>query len=193
MYRYASLNTLIWQLCGVHKLSNTEQNGTTLSSQITEFCKNILQVQRRAPNSACRAELGQHPLPLNIQKWALHFWNHIKTSDPISFSYAKLGRTLTKYRQWAQPGSGGRLAQTDLAAQRGEVVFLLWAGSSRDKAALPNSLHPIWRSQRQICCKDNTNIFPDFLYLSDPERLLVLLGESSVTLSAPVTHSWYVY
>ena len=34
----------------------------------TEFCKSILQVQRKAPNSACRAELGQYPLILNIQK-----------------------------------------------------------------------------------------------------------------------------
>ena len=51
-----------------------------------EFCKNILQVQRRAPNS----ELGQYPLLLNIQKQALNFWIHIKTSDLLSFSYKAL-------------------------------------------------------------------------------------------------------
>ena len=47
-------------------------------------------MQRKAPNSACRAELGQYPLILKIQKRALHFWNHIKTSDPLSFSYKAL-------------------------------------------------------------------------------------------------------
>ena len=56
----------------------------------TQFCKSILQVQRKAPNSACRAELGQYPLILKIQKRALNFWNHIKTSDPLSFSYKAL-------------------------------------------------------------------------------------------------------
>ena len=73
--------------CGVHKLNKTGQNGTKIPLR---FCKNILQVQRRAPNSACRAELGQYPLLLNIQKWAQHFWNYIKTSDPLSFSYRAL-------------------------------------------------------------------------------------------------------
>ncbi len=33
-----------------------------------EFCKSILGVHRNAPNSACRAELGQYPLLINIQK-----------------------------------------------------------------------------------------------------------------------------
>ena len=60
--------------------------------------------------------------------------------------------------EWAQLGSGGRQAQTDLAAQRGEVVFLLWSGSSRDRTALPYSLQQIWRSQRPIFYKNNQNI-----------------------------------
>src|SRR4029434_2394645 len=51
-------------------------------------CKN--RCRKKAPNSACRAELGQYPLRLNIQKQALNFWSHIKTSDPRSFSYKAL-------------------------------------------------------------------------------------------------------
>ena len=37
-------------------------------SCIQSSAKNIIQVQRKVPNSACRAELGQYPLLLNIQK-----------------------------------------------------------------------------------------------------------------------------
>ena len=55
-----------------------------------EIWKSILRVQRRTSSSACRAELGQYPLMLNIQKQALNFWNHVKTSDPLSFSYKAL-------------------------------------------------------------------------------------------------------
>ncbi len=45
----------------------------------TEFCRRILNVQRKTPNNACRAELGRFPLLLNIQKRALTFWAHLKT------------------------------------------------------------------------------------------------------------------
>ena len=34
----------------------------------TEFSKSILQVHRTTTNNACRAELGQYPLPLKIPK-----------------------------------------------------------------------------------------------------------------------------
>src|SRR4029434_8481550 len=39
-----------------------------------EFCKSILRVQRKTPNNACRAELGQYPLIIDIQKRAVKFW-----------------------------------------------------------------------------------------------------------------------
>ncbi len=51
-----------------------------------EFCYSILQVQRKAPNSTCRAKFSKYLL-LNIQKQALNFWNHLKASDPFSLSY----------------------------------------------------------------------------------------------------------
>ncbi|KAI4882773.1 hypothetical protein NFI96_009365, partial [Prochilodus magdalenae] len=56
----------------------------------TEFCRNILHVQRKVPNTACRAELGQYPLLLNIPRRALNFWKHIKSSDPQSLHYRAL-------------------------------------------------------------------------------------------------------
>lgn len=56
----------------------------------TEFCKNILHVQRNTPNNASRAQLGQYPLILTIQKRALNFWRHIKSSDPRTLHYNAL-------------------------------------------------------------------------------------------------------
>ncbi|KAI2648214.1 RNA-directed DNA polymerase from mobile element jockey [Labeo rohita] len=55
-----------------------------------DFCKRTLKVQRKTPNNGCRAELGQYPLILNIQKRALKFWKHLKTSDPSSYHYKAL-------------------------------------------------------------------------------------------------------
>ena len=50
-----------------------------------EFCKNILRVQRKTPNNACRAELGRYPLIIKIQKRAIKFYNHLKGSDSQTF------------------------------------------------------------------------------------------------------------
>ena len=55
-----------------------------------EFCKNILRVQRKTVNNACRAELGQYPLLIKIQKRAIKFWKHLKNSDPHSYHYKAL-------------------------------------------------------------------------------------------------------
>ena len=55
-----------------------------------EFCKRILRVQRKTPNNACRAELGQYPLIINIEKRAIKFWKHLKMSDPKSYHYKAL-------------------------------------------------------------------------------------------------------
>ena len=50
-----------------------------------EFCKNILRVQRRTPNNACRAELGRYPLIIKIQRRAVKFYNNLKGSDSQTF------------------------------------------------------------------------------------------------------------
>ncbi len=47
----------------------------------TQICKNILKVNRATPNNSCRAELGQYPLLINIQKRAVKFHQHLKCSD----------------------------------------------------------------------------------------------------------------
>ncbi len=51
----------------------------------TQICKNILKVNRATPNNSCRAELGQYPLLINIQKRAVKFHQHLKCSDPSSY------------------------------------------------------------------------------------------------------------
>lgn len=55
-----------------------------------EFCKTILRVQRKSPNSACRAELGQYPLLINMQKRSIKFWSHLKKSDPACYHHKAL-------------------------------------------------------------------------------------------------------
>ena len=56
-----------------------------------EFCKTVLQVQRKTPNNACRAELGQNLLLIRIEKKrAIKFYNHLKTSDPKTFHHTAL-------------------------------------------------------------------------------------------------------
>ena len=56
-----------------------------------EFCRNILKIQRKTPNNACRAELGHYPLMINIQKRALKFWMHLNSSpqDTLQFKAMK--------------------------------------------------------------------------------------------------------
>ncbi len=51
----------------------------------TQICKNILKVNRATPNNSCRAELGQYPLLINIQKRAVKFYQHLRCSDPSSY------------------------------------------------------------------------------------------------------------
>ena len=55
-----------------------------------EFCKSILQVHRKTTNKACRAELGQLPLFIKIQKRAIKYWLHLKNSDPHSYQQKAL-------------------------------------------------------------------------------------------------------
>ena len=55
-----------------------------------EFCKNILQVEQKTPNHACRAELGCYPLLTSMQKRALQFWMHRNRSEPDSLQYKAL-------------------------------------------------------------------------------------------------------
>ena len=51
----------------------------------TQICKSILKVNRATPNNSCRAELGQYPLLITIQKRAVKFYQHLKRSDPSSY------------------------------------------------------------------------------------------------------------
>jgi hypothetical protein len=76
-------NTLHFTI-GTHKIVNCFDQWEKHSIEIanTEFCKSILQVHRTTTNNACRAELGQYPLLLKIQKRSIKYWLHLKQSDP---------------------------------------------------------------------------------------------------------------
>ena len=71
---------------GVRFPTNNSLNGTNTKLRLhAEFCKNILRVQRRTPNNACRAELGRYPLIIKIQKRDVKFYNHLKGSNSQTF------------------------------------------------------------------------------------------------------------
>lgn len=55
-----------------------------------EFCRSILKVQIKTPNNACRAELGRYPLAIPIQKRALKFWMHLKSSPKNTLQFEAL-------------------------------------------------------------------------------------------------------
>ncbi len=59
-----------------------------------QICKNILKVNRATLNNSCRAELGQYPLLINIQKRAVKFCQHLKCSDLRSYQ--------AEARQWQE-------------------------------------------------------------------------------------------
>ena len=56
----------------------------------TELCKILLRVQRKTPNNACRAELGLYPLVITIQKRAIKFHAHLKSSDEQTLHHKAL-------------------------------------------------------------------------------------------------------
>ncbi len=47
-------------------------------------------MQRKTPNNLCRAELGQYPLLLKIQKRSLKFYNHLKSVNSQTYHHKAL-------------------------------------------------------------------------------------------------------
>ena len=78
----------VWGPLANQEFSNWDKH--QIETLHTEFCKYILKVQRKTPNNACRAELGQFPLLLDIQKRAIKFYLHLRTSDPHSYHHQAL-------------------------------------------------------------------------------------------------------
>ncbi len=56
----------IWGPLKPQDFSKWEKEETEIMH--TQICKNILKVNRATPNNSCRAELGQYPLLINIQR-----------------------------------------------------------------------------------------------------------------------------
>nr|WPH61295.1 reverse transcriptase [Somniosus microcephalus] len=67
--------------------SYTKWEKHTIEALHAEFCRSILRTQRKTPTNACRAELGRYPLIINIQKRALNFLNHLKSSSPDTLHF----------------------------------------------------------------------------------------------------------
>ncbi len=89
-YSNPSLNLLhygseVWGPLLNHEFEKWDKN--PIETLNAEFCKNILRVQRNTPNNACRAELGQYPLIMRIEKRANKFWKHLKMSYPNSYHF----------------------------------------------------------------------------------------------------------
>ena len=55
-----------------------------------EFCKIILNIQRKTPTNACRAELGLYPLIIDIKIRTLTFWMHLKSSPQDTLQFEAL-------------------------------------------------------------------------------------------------------
>ncbi|KAI4885658.1 hypothetical protein NFI96_003646 [Prochilodus magdalenae] len=68
----------VWGPLSQHSYTRWDKHPTEVLH--AEFCRLILKVQRKTPTNACRAELGRFPLLIHIQKRALKFWMHLKTS-----------------------------------------------------------------------------------------------------------------
>ena len=71
---------------GVRSPTMNSQNGKNTKLRLhAEFSKNILCLQCKTLNNACRAELGRYPLIIKIQKRAVIVYNHLKGSDSHTF------------------------------------------------------------------------------------------------------------
>ena len=49
-----------------------------------------MNIQRKTPTNACRAELGRYPLIINIKKRSLKFWIHLKLSPQDTLQFEAL-------------------------------------------------------------------------------------------------------
>ncbi len=110
----------------------------------TQICKNILKVNRATPNNSCRAELGQYPLLINIQKRAVQFQQHLKCSDPSSYQ----AEALQWQEQNLQKSALLQLVLTLHPNQHNTIrpTQTSTAPSGPNKPAQHNQAHPNQRS-----------------------------------------------
>ena len=80
----------VWGPLSHHSYTRWDKHPT--ESLHAEFCRYILHVHRKTPTNACRAELGRYPMIINIQKRALNFFNHLKSS-PLDTFHSKALQT----------------------------------------------------------------------------------------------------
>ena len=77
-------------------LYGSEVWGPLTSQDLPKWEKHLLEalhadtVHRHTANNACRAELGQYPLIIKIQRRAIKFYKHLQSSDPHSYQYKAL-------------------------------------------------------------------------------------------------------
>ena len=67
---------------GVHSVHMATLHGISIQERpyMLNSADPYMKVQTKTPNNACRADLGRYPLAIPIQKRALKFWIHLKSS-----------------------------------------------------------------------------------------------------------------
>lgn len=92
-----------------------------------------------------------------------YYWAELTKSQNKMETYVALNRKYT-VETYLTPVSDIKLTWTlteqwtDLDAQRQEVVFLLWAANSWDRAVLPNLAQLLGKSKRPVLYTININI-----------------------------------
>ena len=114
-----------------------------------EFCRNILRMQRKIPNTACRAELGQYPLSLKIEKRTIKFWQHLQTSEPTSYHFKALKSqelTIEKrpliqlVQRLHQDTPHERMNTNQIINTQKERYLTYWKGITQKQSKLQNYL-----------------------------------------------------
>ena len=134
--------------------------------------KILLKVCRNTPSKGWRAELGQFPLLIWIQKLA------IPTLPTPQSQWAQLlplqsPKMVTMYRL-SNHSLREQPTQTDMAEQRGAAVSALSTQTGGDSRNTYTDIRT--QPYTKITC-----ITPNFHKLSDQEKLHQLLGEKSAT------------
>ncbi len=90
--------------CGAPKLIKTSQNvRNTHWKSCMQSCVKPSMESTGTVSNARRAELGQYPIIVNIQKQAIKFYKHLQSSDPNSYQYKALQRQESNKDQKRSP------------------------------------------------------------------------------------------
>ena len=135
--------------CGVHSIKNLA-NGTKIQ---LKPC--MQKLHRNTTNNACRAELGQFPLLIKIQKRAIKFWEHLKQSDPHSYQYKalqhqELSKANSPLTQLALNLSSYTLTHTNTSLVQGQNKNTKLIRINQIATQLKQNYMTHWESQTKV-------------------------------------------